>query len=162
MRSLFVIIAVTFLLVQPAEAKRKVAAKPKAKTATTKSTKTLYERLGGQPALSAVVDQFVANCAGDARIASFFSGTAADAARMSNFKKNLVDQLCKATGGSCTYTGKDMKSAHFGMGVKNEHFDALVEDLSAALNQFKVPATEQAELIKILAPMRGQVVEAKS
>ncbi len=162
----------TFTFALPAQAKRQPTNKTeKAKiTKASKSTKTsatygaatLFNRLGGNAAITAVVDQFVANCAGDARVASFFSGTAADASRMTKFKKHLVDQICQAAGGPCKYTGKDMKSAHFGMGVKNEHFDAVVEDLTAALNQNKVGATEQAELLKVLGGMRGDIVEQKS
>lgn len=161
MKALLALMIFAMFISSPAEAKRKIAAKTTKKTAA-KNENTLYKRLGGTEAITAVVDQFVANCAGDARIASFFSGTAADAARMARFKKSLVDQLCMASGGPCKYTGKDMKSAHFGMGVKNEHFDALVEDLTAALNQFKVPAGEQGELLKVLGPMRGDIVESKS
>lgn len=161
MKMLLALMIFAMFIGSPVEAKRKVASKTTKKTAT-KNENTLYKRLGGTQAITAVVDQFVANCAGDARIASFFSGTAADAARMARFKKSLVDQLCMASGGPCKYTGKDMKSAHFGMGVKNEHFDALVEDLTAALNQFKVPTGDQAELLKVLGPMRGDIVESKS
>lgn len=162
MKLILALALATLFIQTPVEAKGN--RKPNAKTTkhTAKSENSLYKRLGGTQAITAVVDQFVANCAGDARIASFFSGTAADAGRMSRFKKTLVEQFCMATGGPCKYTGKDMKSAHFGMGIKNEHFDALVEDLTSALNQFKVPTNEQGDLLKILGPMRGDVVETKS
>ena len=73
-------------------------------------------RLGGRTAIVAVVDEFVANCAGDARINKFFAATAADPKRLATFKNNLVDQVCEASGRPCKYTGKDMKSAHAGLG----------------------------------------------
>jgi hemoglobin len=118
--------------------------------------KSLYERLGGQAAIVAVVDDFVGNVAGDKRINGFFAK--ADAKRV---KEKLVEQICQASGGPCTYTGKDMKSVHKGMGISNKHFDFMVQDLAKALNKFKVPKKEQRELIALLAPMRKDIVEKK-
>src|SRR5438876_10328270 len=79
--------------------------------------KSLYERLGGKKAITAVVDEFVGRVAADTRINAFFAKTAADPARLKKFKGNLVDQICQASGGPCKYKGKDMKTAHMGMGV---------------------------------------------
>src|SRR2546422_8136055 len=99
--------------------------------------KSLYNRLGGKKAITAVVDEFVGRVAGDKRINAFFAATASDPARLKKFKGNLVDQICEASGGPCKYKGKDMKSAHMGMGVSGADFDALVEDLVGALDTFK-------------------------
>lgn len=123
--------------------------------------KTLYQRLGERKAIVAVVDDFVANCAADARINKFFAATAKDPARLAAFKTNLVDQICEASGGPCKYKGKDMKTAHAGMGISNADFDALVEDLVKTLNTFKVAAADQKALLGVLGPMRGQIVEKK-
>ena len=123
--------------------------------------KSLYDRLGGRTAIVAVVDEFVANCAADTRINKFFAATAADAKRLATFKTNLVNQVCEAAGGPCKYTGKDMKSAHAGLGISNADFDALVEDLTKALIKFKVGKAEQDQLLGVLGPMRPQIVEKK-
>jgi hemoglobin len=123
--------------------------------------KTLYQRLGERKAIVAVVDDFVANCAADTRINKFFAATAKDAARLAKFKDNLVDQICEATGGPCKYTGKDMKTAHAGMGISSADFDALVEDLVKSLNKLKVAAGDQKALLGILGPMKAQIVEKK-
>ena len=120
--------------------------------------KTLYERLGGKKAITAVVDEFVGRVAMDARINHYFAQTAADPARLKTFKMNLVDQICQATGGPCKYTGKDMKSAHAGMGITSADFNALVEDLSGALDKFKVQDKEKNELLGALAPMKSDIV----
>ena len=105
--------------------------------------KSLYGRLGGKAAIVAVVDDFVANCAADKRINAFFAATAADKNRLAAFKNKLVDQICEASGGPCKYTGKDMKTAHAGMGISNAEFNALVEDLTKSLDKFKVGKAEQ-------------------
>ncbi|RMH37168.1 MAG: group 1 truncated hemoglobin [Nitrospirae bacterium] len=124
------------------------------RTDSAPSHASLYERLGGKAAIQKVVDTFVANVAEDARINSRFATT--DIPRL---KRHLVDQICEATGGPCTYTGRDMKTAHAGMGITNAEFDALVEDLVAALNTHQVPQHEQQELLALLAPMRKDIVE---
>lgn len=116
--------------------------------------KTLYERLGGQKAIVAVVDDFVANVAADNRINEFFARS--DIPRL---KRLLVEQICGGTGGPCTYTGRDMKIAHRGMGVRQAHFNALVEDLVKTLDKYKVPEKEQKELLAIRAPMSKDIVE---
>jgi hemoglobin len=118
---------------------------------------SLYERLGGVDAIRAVVDAFVARCAGDARINRKFERS--DIPRL---KKMLVDQVCEATGGPCTYTGRDMTETHDGMGVTAGEFDALVEDLVVTLEEFGVPKPEQDELLAVLGPMRNDIVEVES
>jgi hemoglobin len=118
---------------------------------------SLYERLGGKDAITAVVDDFVARCASDDRINAKFART--DLPRL---RSMLVDQVCEATGGPCTYTGRDMRTTHDGMRVTAGEFDALVADLVATLDQFGVGAAEKDQLLGALAPMRGDIVEVES
>ena len=119
-----------------------------------KANKSLYDRLGGKGAISAVVDQFVANVAADSRINGRFATT--DIPRL---KGHLVDQVCAATGGPCTYKGRDMKTTHAGMRITSGDFGALVEDLVMALDTFKVPGREKEELLNLLGPMKRDIVE---
>ena len=119
--------------------------------------RSLYERLGGGAAITAVIDDFVARCAADARINSKFART--DIPRL---KAMLVDQVTSATGGPARYTGRSMKETHLGMQVTAGEFDALVEDLVATLNGFNVPASEQGELLGILGPLRSDIVEVET
>jgi hemoglobin len=121
--------------------------------------KSLYDRLGKKPAITAVVDEFVSRVAADARINKFFEATASDPQRLKKFKANLVDQICEASGGPCKYKGKDMKTAHMGMGVSGGDFGALVEDLVGALDKFNVGQHEKDQLLGALAPMKTQIVE---
>ena len=121
--------------------------------------KSLYERLGKKKAITAVVDEFVGRVAADNRINAFFGPTASDPKRLKTFKGNLVDQICQASGGPCKYKGKDMKTAHMGMGVSTANFTALVEDLVGALDKFKVGQHEKDQLLGALGPMKGDIVE---
>jgi hemoglobin len=118
---------------------------------------TLYERLGKGPAITAVVDDFVARCAADSRINGKFART--DVGRL---KEKLVEQISAATGGKVQYTGRSMAETHHDMQVTAGEFDALVEDLVATLNQFGVSEKSQGELLSILGPLRGDIVEIES
>ncbi|MGE3978728.1 MAG: group 1 truncated hemoglobin [Nitrospira sp.] len=116
--------------------------------------RTLYERLGGQGAIQAVVTKFINNVGGDKRINSYFATT-----DLKNLNKLLVEQVCAASGGPCTYSGRDMKTTHKGMKVTTAAFNALVEDLVSALDTFNVPKKEKDELLGVLGPMKKDIVE---
>jgi len=117
------------------------------------AAKPLYDRLGGKPAVEAVVDEFVKRVAADKRINGRFFNT--DITRLRGL---LVEFVCSATGGPCQYTGRDMKSAHAGMQLVEEEFNALVEDLVGALNKFNVPEKEKNELLGALGPLAKDIV----
>ncbi len=119
--------------------------------------RSLYDRLGGKEAVVAVVDDFVARAAADSRINAKFGRT--DVPRL---KAMLVEQVGEATGGPVKYSGRGMRETHDHMGVTAGEFDALVADLVATLNQFKVPTAEQQELLGILGSLRGDIVEVES
>jgi len=116
-------------------------------------TTPLYYRLGGYDSILAVVDEAIKNIAADRRINKFFAG-----ANIKRLRIQLASQICNASGGPCIYAGRDMKSAHAGMGITSDHFNALVQDLGKALNKFKVPAREQRELVALLAPTKKDIV----
>lgn len=118
-----------------------------------KKEASLYDRLGGKPAITAVVDQFVANIAADDRINQRFAKT-----DIPKLKKNLVDQICEASGGPCKYTGKDMVTAHKGMHITQAEFNWTGEHLAAALDKFKVPAKEKNELLTAIGSMQDDIV----
>jgi hemoglobin len=113
----------------------------------------LYDRLGGKEAIAAVVDAFVAKMGADKRVNGLFWNT-----DIAGLKVLLVEQICEASGGPCKYSGRDMKTAHAGMNLNEGHFAAMVENMSAALNQHHVPAREQKELLGALASMKGDVL----
>ena len=119
--------------------------------------KSLFERLGGTGAITAVVADFRDRCGGDSRINAKFART--DMARLTSM---LIDQVSEASGGPAKYTGRDMKTAHARMAVTTGEFNALVEDLVATLNKFGVGKAEQDELLGILGPLKSDIVEVDS
>jgi hemoglobin len=119
--------------------------------------RSLYERLGGIDAITAVARAFEERAAKDDRINQKFARTNLD-----RLTKEFVDQLCQDTGGPCTYTGLSMKKSHTNMEVTSGEWDAFLEDLVATLDGFNVAKAEQDELLNILRPMRADIVEVDS
>lgn len=115
----------------------------------------LYQQLGGEAGVVAIVDQFLSNLADDQRINHFFVDT-----NLKRFRERLIEQFCSLSGGPCTYTGDSMQQSHAGMGVGHAHFNALVEDLIEAMEQCKVATGAQNRLLALLAPMHKDVIES--
>lgn len=116
--------------------------------------KSLYDRLGGEAAIKAVVDDVVARAAADTRINAKFAKT--DIPRL---KFHLVKQVCAVTGGPCKDIGRTPEKIHHNMKVTSGEFDAFVEDLTATLDKLNVPAAEKNELLGILGPLKPKIVE---
>jgi hemoglobin len=125
----------------------------KAAAPATKPQLTLFGRLGGKDGIKVVVDDFVANIAADDAIKARFANTDVPA-----FKQKLVDQICQATGGPCTYTGKSMKDAHAGMRISDAEFGALVADLKKALDKNHVAPDAENDLLAALGGMHNDIV----
>jgi hemoglobin len=127
---------------------------------------TLYERIllkdqtgvpqYGRAAIALIVDDFVANVVADNRINARFKGL--QPAQVFKLKSDLSDQMCEATGGPCSYLGRDMKTVHKGMKITDTEWNATVEALRKALDKHKIPAKEQGELLALLGPMKGDIV----
>jgi len=123
----------------------------------TTQTKSLYDRLGGLDAINALTESWVARVGGDERANKKFART--DIARL---KKEVIDQLCEATGGPCTYTGRSMKDTHAGMKTTAGEFDVVMQHLTATLDELRISKVEQDELVDLLMPMRDDIVEIES
>ena len=130
---------------------------------TVEPGKTLYERLGGEAAIQAVVGDFVGRAAADPAVNFTRQGTGkewnASEENIAGLKKHLTEFLCLSTGGVQLYEGKDMKTTHEGMKITSGEFDALAADLKASLDKFNVPAREQQELLGIAGSTRSMIVE---
>lgn len=118
---------------------------------------SLYQRLGGYNAIAAVTDDFLGKLATDPMFTKFFVGHSTDS--RNRIRQHIVDQLCMATGGPCVYTGRDMKTAHAGLGITGADWDHAVELLVATLDKFRVPVREKNELLAAVSTMKKDIVE---
>jgi hemoglobin len=128
-----------------------------AKTAVAQSGTSLYQRLGGYDALAAVTDDFITRLATDKMLGRFFVG-ASDNSKM-RIRQLVLDQLCAATGGPCVYIGRDMKTAHKGLGITEEDWNIAVKHLLATLTKFNVKDKEQKEVAAALTGLKSDIVE---
>jgi hemoglobin len=115
---------------------------------------TLFDRMGGAPALHAAVDNFTDIVESDSRINFTFAET-----DLVKFKTLLYEQLCELSGGPCRYSGRDMRSAHQKLQITTAEFNALAEDLYLALGHAGVPYRLQNKLMAKLAPMKRDIVK---
>jgi hemoglobin len=123
------------------------------------ASRTLYERLGGRPAIRAVASELVDRILADGRVNKWFAHAAASPENAAAYKAKLADFLCQSTQGPCKYTGLDMTAAHRGRQVTGEAFDAVVDDLVGVLAKLKVPAKEKSEVLALLAPLKSVIVQ---
>lgn len=134
---------------------------------------TLFARLGGEPGISNIVSDFLARAMQDPRVnwdrsgvvqggLSFHRGRSVawkpTPQHVALLKKHMVQFLSLATGGPPHYDGKQMAAAHANLHISNPEFDAAVGDLKETLDKFKVPNTEQKELLAVIETTRPEIV----
>jgi hemoglobin len=112
----------------------------------------VFKQFGELPGLTALMDDFMIQLLADKRTRPFF-----EQADQAMIKKHLTEQFCVILGGPCTYTGRDMKSVHAGLGITRGDFNALVEDLQIAMTKHHVPFHAQNKLLAKLAPLHRDI-----
>ena len=118
---------------------------------------SLYKRLGGYDAIAAVVDEFIGRLAADKQLNRFLVGLSDNS--KGHLRQMIVEQSCAATGGSCVYTGRDMNTAHKGLGITGSDWDLAVKHLSDSLDKFKVPQKEKDEFLAAISSFKADIVE---
>lgn len=116
---------------------------------------TIYETIGGEEALTKVVDDFYERVLADTELAGFFSGT-----NMSRLKGRQVEFFAAALGGPHPYSGLSMKDAHRGRGIGQKHFDLVVGYLVESMGAAGVPQSTVDEILGALAPLAGDIVSS--
>ncbi|HEY1250931.1 MAG TPA: group 1 truncated hemoglobin [Thermoanaerobaculia bacterium] len=121
------------------------------------SATSLYKRLGGYDAIAAVTDDFIPRLVNDKVIGRYLVGLSDNS--KARLRQLFVDQICAAAGGPCVYVGRDMKTAHKGLGISGAEWDISVKHLVDTLDKFKVPEKEKAELLAAVSALKPDIVE---
>ena len=130
-------------------------AKEACKTKWTKAREdSLYQKLGGKAAIDAVVDAFYVKVLADNRVKHFFADVSMDKQR-----RKQKEFLSFAFGGPLPWTGKDMRKAHAGMGLTEEHFNAIAENLVSTLKDFKVKQELIDQVVAIAVSTKDDVLD---
>ena len=120
---------------------------------------TLYERLGGYDVIASFMEEYVKLIRADPLFARFQGGRSKDK-KMRDLQLN-IDYMCKATGGSNYYLGRDLKTSHAGLGITREEWDANVRYMEEALEKCKIPKREKEEVLAFWKGFRKDIVEGE-
>ena len=115
--------------------------------------KNLYQELGGESGVAVIVDNFIMAIARDERVIDYFA-----VSNVQRFREKMLEHICLVAEGPCTYTGDTLVDVHTGMNVKEGDFNAIVEDMMAAMNQSGVAIGTQNRLLARLATYRGEII----
>ena len=129
------------------------APKPAAARPAPPASRLLFDRLGGQEGLTAIVEGLISNIGADPKTRLHFTNI-----NIGRFKTKMVEYLCEQTGGPCKYTGVDIKAAHAPLQLGNAAFDAFMEDLTKSLDNKQVAQSDKDELLELLGKLRPDVV----
>lgn len=116
---------------------------------------SLYDMIGGEPALTAVVDDFYVRVLADPELAGFFAG-----ANMNKLKGRQVEFFAEALGGPRLYSGPTMRQAHQGRGIGQMHFNLVASHLIDALTAAGVADDQVRSVVSAIAPLADEIVTA--
>ena len=116
---------------------------------------SLYDRLGGAPVVSAAVQRTIERAAHDPRTQRSFDGI-----KLSTLEASITQQICSISGGGCHYEGETMAKSHHDLRIRPSEFDALVDILREELDAGHVDPGAKNELLRLLAPMKRDIVTA--
>jgi len=122
------------------------------------SEKTLYERLGGYDAVSAVANNLLPRLQADPQLARYWQHRGEDG--VNREKQLLIDFLCSSAGGPLYYMGRDMKTSHKGMKISESDWSAFLGHVNATLEAFQVPQPERDQVVAFVQSTKPDIVEA--
>jgi len=117
------------------------------------SDQSLYERLGGADGIRAITEDIWKNHSSNPAVKNRYAKSDPD-----NVKQMVRDFFGAGTGGSETYTGADMLTAHTGMNINDQEFNAVIDDVMAAVKNHVEDTGAHSEVLSILWSMKGDIV----
>ena len=151
-------ITISVLMLAAIGASTRIAAQTKA---SAEQPKSLYDRLGGVYSIATVVDDFIERLlVNDTLNANPAISEARARVPKAGLKFHVTALVCEVTGGPCKYVGRTMKESHANLNITEAQWDAMVADFRKTLDQFKVPAKEQEELIAIVGSTKKDIVKS--
>ncbi|SHG45963.1 hemoglobin [Marinomonas polaris DSM 16579] len=121
--------------------------------ALSKAPKSLYDEIGGKPTVEAITDNFIDEISFNKDIYRYFEKT-----NITRFREKFIEHLCVNTGGPCTYTGDTMLKVHQGQKINETDFNTTVDLLVNAMKKAGLTYPQQNQVLKVLAPMRGEML----
>lgn len=114
---------------------------------------TLYEQIGGQETINTLADRFIMEIAYDERVLPRFADS-----NVERFREKIIEHFCWIADGPCVYTGDSMINVHAGMNINSAEFNAVVENLIAAMDKTGIALSAQNQLLERLATLRPEIM----
>lgn len=124
---------------------------------TDESEKSLYDRLGGYDAITAVANNLLPRLMADEQLGRFWAHRGDDG--VAREKQLLIDFLCHNAGGPMYYTGRSMITSHRGMGISGSDWDRFMNHVRATLTHFELPERETADVLGFIQSTKSEIVE---
>ena len=121
--------------------------------APNKAPQSLYDEIGGKPTIEAITNNFIDEISFNKDIYRYFEKT-----NITRFREKFIEHLCVNTGGPCTYTGDTMLKVHQGQNINETDFNLTVDLLVNAMDRAGLTYPQQNQVLKVLAPMRGEML----
>lgn len=118
---------------------------------------SLYSRLGGYDAISAVVHELLSRLMADSQLGRFWENRGDDG--IAREKQLLIDYLCTNSGGPMLYTGRENKKSHQGMGITQQDWEIFIHHLYDTLEHFQVPEDEANDVLAFIKSTKADIVD---
>ena len=119
--------------------------------------KDLYQRLGGYDSITAVVDDFMGSMFNDKQVGRFYLGHSTNSKK--KLRQLIVEMICEVTGGPAKYIGRDLRTAHAGLGITESDWQIAMKNLTNTLDKFKVAQKEKDDLLAVMTNLKSVIVE---
>ena len=119
--------------------------------------RTLYERLSGYDAISAVANDLLPRLRSDPQLGRFWAHRGEDGVMRE--KQLLIEFLCASAGGPVYYRGRNMELTHKGIRIRESDWNVFLSHAAATLAKFHVPQAEQSEVVAFVQSLKKEIVE---
>lgn len=115
---------------------------------------SLYDRLGGAPGISRIVDDVI-----DAHLNNSVVGTRFQNVKdIEHAKKMAREFFAAGSGGPEKYSGRDMRTAHKGMNISEQEYLAVMDDIMGTLDKHEIDEATQKDVLAILYSLKGEII----
>ena len=129
-----------------------------AQESNSKGQASLFERLGGTPGITKIVDDVVEAHMNNPAISARFIPYKEQPERLAAIKKHTVDFFSAGSGAQVTYTGRDMVATHTGMNISAAEYMYVIDDILMVLTDHKIDAESQKDVLAILWSLKGMII----
>lgn len=161
---ILIILFIASIAISCDEAKKETPVNVQEKTLETEIKKeptkveSLYNRLGGEVGISSIVEDIVAAHLVNPTIKDSFTHLEDNPEQLNLFKQHVKDFFGAGTGGSVTYSGRDMPTAHKGLNISGIEFVEATSDILMVLNKHNIDEESKKDVLYILFSFRNQVI----